>query len=74
MGGDVWARNNLGIVEIKAGNYERALKHYMIAVEGGYNKSLNVIKQMFSKGYATRDDYAKALQSHQAYLEEIKSI
>ena len=26
------------------------LKHFMIAVEGGYNESLNAIKQMYSNG------------------------
>ena len=30
--------------------YCRALKHFMIAVEGGYNESLNAIKQMYSNG------------------------
>ena len=28
---------------------------------------------MYSKGCATKDDYAKALQAYQAYLSEIKS-
>ena len=32
MGGDVYARHNLGVDEAKAGNMERALKHHMIAV------------------------------------------
>ena len=56
-----------------AGNMDRALKHFMIAVEGGYNESLNTIQRMYSNGYATRDDYANALRAYQAYLEEIKS-
>ena len=33
-----------------------------------------MIQQMYRDGYATKDDYTKALQSYQAYLEEIKSI
>ena len=72
-GGDVHARHNLGIVENDAGNYGRALNHYMINVEGGLNDSLKQIKQMYSNGHATKDDYAKALQTYQAYLSEIKS-
>jgi len=28
---------------------------------------------MYSKGHATKADYTKALQSYQAYLDEIKS-
>ena len=53
--------------------YGRALKHFMIAVEGGSNLSLNMIQQMYMKGLATKDDYAKALRVYQAYLDEIKS-
>ena len=73
MGGNVTARHNLGINEIKAGDMDRALKHFMIAVRGGYDGSLDTIKQMYSKGYATKEDYMKALQSYQTYLGEIKS-
>ena len=73
IGGTVEARHNLGLSESNAGNFGRALKHYMINVEGGNNESLTAIKQMCMKGYATNDDYAKALQAYQAYLKEIKS-
>jgi len=45
----------------------------MIAVSSGYHDSLKMIQQMCSIGYATKDDYAKALKSYQAYLAEIKS-
>ena len=45
----------------------------MIAVEGGYNKSLKTIQQLYLNGYATKDDYAKALRAYQEYLEEIRS-
>jgi len=74
MQGDSRARYNLGNNEARAGDMERALKHYMIAVRSGCdNDSLMMIKQFYSKGYATKEDYTKALQSHQAYMGEIKS-
>ena len=73
VGGDTTARHNLGIVESNVDNMNRALKHYMIAVGSGYNDSLKYIKQLYMRGHATRDDYAKALRAYQAYLEEIKS-
>ena len=73
IGGCVQARHNLGCSEGMAGNTERALKHYRISVGGGHSKSLGVIKQMYTKGDATKDDYTKALQSYQKYLSEIKS-
>ena len=34
---------------------------------------MKAIKHMKVHGYATKDDYAKALQSYQSYLDEIKS-
>jgi len=71
--GDAGARFSLGCHEVCAGNIDRALKHYTIAVRGGYSESLEVIKDLYKKGHATKDDYAKALQSYQAYLAEIKS-
>ena len=73
MEGDSYARYNLGIDEYDAGNYERALKHYMIAVRGGDTDSVKEIQEMYMDGHATKDHYANALQAHQAYLNEIKS-
>lgn len=73
MGGVVEARHNLGAFEARARNWDRAVKHYMIAAGYGDNDSLENIKQMFMNGYASKDDYAKALQAYQANLVEIKS-
>jgi len=81
MKGDVDARHNLGCMEASSGNMYKAVKHWMISVEGGMNESLKKIKYLYSKGLATKDDYSKAtkddyskaLQSYQAYLNEIKS-
>ena len=52
---------------------DRALEHHMIAAGAGDNDSLGEIKQLYSEGHATKQDYTKALQSYQAYLDEIKS-
>ena len=73
IGGDVHARFNLGCDGGNTGNMNRALKHFMIAVGSGYHNSLKPIKKLFLEEHATKDDYAKALQAYQAYLEEIKS-
>ena len=73
MGGDVYARYNLGVDEEDEGNMNRALKHYMIAAGGGDNDSLKEIQKLYTNGHATKDDYAKALRAYQAYLAEIKS-
>ena len=73
IGGGVTARYNLGYLEEVAGNMDRAVKHYIIAVRNGYADSLDCIKQMYSIGFATKEDYTKALHSYQEYLDEIKS-
>ena len=73
IGGHAAAWFNLGASEECAGNMNRALKHYMIAVRSGQEHSLKHIQKMFSNGRATKDDYASALRAYQAYLGEIKS-
>ena len=75
MGGDVNARHNLGVDdEEKEGNWDRALKHWKIAVKDGHGYSLKYIKELYMDGHATKEDYTKALQSYQSYLGEIKSV
>jgi len=71
--GDVLARHNLGVNEYHLDNMDRAIKHFIIAVGYGSSQSLDNIKMIYSKGYATKDDYMKALQSYQEYLGKIKS-
>ena len=73
MGGDASARYKLGDYEEKVGNLDRALKHFMVAVEGGEKVAIEEIRKLFMDGHATKDDYAKALRAHQSYLNEIKS-
>ena len=71
-GGDIKARHNLGHMEGRAGD-SRTLTHLMIAVKGGNNESLKLIQSMYLNGYTSKEVYAKALQSYQEYLGEIKS-
>ena len=71
--GDTIARGMLGHFEERAGNIERAAKHYMIAVGLGNDESLKKIRDIFMKGYLTKDVYARALQSYQAYIDEVRT-
>ena len=73
MGGDTTARHILGCKEGRAGNIDRAFKHFVIAVKDGYSESLESIRKMATNGKVTKDDYTKALKFYQAYLDEIKS-
>jgi len=73
MGGSAASRYNLGEFERQDGNYHRALKHYMIAVAGGVHNALGRIQELYTDRRAAKEDYAKALRSYQAYLDEIRS-
>ena len=73
VGGNAMPRYNLAKSEEEAGNTDRELKHYFIAVGMGDNLSLKSIREMYMLGEATKDDYMKGLRIYQAYLEEIKS-
>ena len=73
IGGHVQARHNLGCSEDRAGNWDRALKHYMISVGDGDNESVKNIQDLYKHGHATKDDYTKALLAYQKYLDEVRS-
>jgi TPR repeat protein len=73
MKGCTYSRFNLGNAEGRAGNWDRALKHFILAAGGGDNDALEKIKVFFMHGRATKEDYAKALRLYQARLAEIKS-
>ncbi|KAL7523244.1 hypothetical protein ACHAXR_000094, partial [Thalassiosira sp. AJA248-18] len=73
MGGDVTARHDLGVVEWKAGNMNRAIKHLMISAGFGHDESLKKIQDGFSCGFVTKDDFEKALCAHNESEDEMQS-
>jgi hypothetical protein len=44
----------------------------MIVAGDGYNDSVK-IRQLYMDWHATKEDYTKALQAYQRYLDEIRS-
>ena len=73
MKGDVFARYNLGATELKAGDFHRAYKHFMISARAGYTKSLDLVKHGFMNGHVTKDQYANTLREYQKSQDEMKS-
>ena len=73
IGGHPQARYNLGCVEIENGRFDRAVKHFLIAANLGYDKALDRAKQGFVDGIVNKDDYAAALRGHQAAVDAAKS-
>ena len=71
--GDVRARHQLGCLEGKAGNFERAYKHFAISAKAGYERSLHAIKEGFQVGLVTKDQYTEALRGYQTSQAEMTS-
>ncbi|EJK70784.1 hypothetical protein THAOC_07828, partial [Thalassiosira oceanica] len=67
------SRFMLGFHEYRNGNNEVATQHWMISTKMGFERSLNMIRDMFMKGLATKAQYAEALRGYQNALEETRS-
>ncbi|KAL7524553.1 hypothetical protein ACHAWF_000994 [Thalassiosira exigua] len=73
MGGNVDSRYNLGVMEDEAGNYERAIRHWLISAGAGSDNSLVAIRNCYSKNLVTKEIFGKALRAHQKATDEMKS-
>ena len=78
MNGNVKSRYNLGLFEGKAGNHQRAKKHFIVAARAGHPESLDVVKKGFMEGYATKEEYTKeeyagTLRAYHESQTEMKS-
>jgi len=73
IGGHPTARHNLGCREAENGNYERATRHLIIAVNLGHEPSIEMLKANYTKGNVSKADFAAALRAHQAALDATKS-
>ena len=73
MNGNVFARHNLGCMEVQADNQHRAMKHFMISARSGYDESLGTVKQGFMGGIVGKDEYANTLRAYQKSVDEMKS-
>ena len=73
IGGHHYARYNLGFLEHRVGRIDRAVKHYIIAANLGYDFALEAVKKDFVDGYAGKEDYEVALRGYQAAVDATKS-
>ena len=71
--GHVTARHNLGVNDSNAGNCDLALKHWMISAKLGSAGSLNAIKDLYTKGLASKSDDAGALRGYHDAVTEMSS-
>jgi hypothetical protein len=73
IGGHPYARHNLACIEVDNGNIERAVKHFIIAANLGYEKSMKELWKYYSAGNITKEDLDATLRTHQVAIEETKS-
>jgi TPR repeat protein len=73
IGGHPTSRYNLGCIEVKNDNFERARKHFIISANLGWNDSLKCVRTLYADGHATKEDYAGALRGYQAAVDATKS-
>jgi TPR repeat protein len=68
IGGHPTARHNLGWIEWENTRHDRAVKHWIIAANLGYDGSLKLIREFYTRGLVSKEDFAAALRAHQALL------
>ena len=71
--GHVKSRHNLGVYEYNAGNYQRAMKHLLIAAKAGDKLSLDTVKGGYTGGHVTKEEYANTLREYQKIHDEMTS-
>ena len=64
---------NLAIEEEGYDRVDRAVKHFIIAANLGYDKSIKQLKGCYARGEVSKEDFAAALRAHQATVNATKS-
>jgi len=73
MNGSLHARYNLGMLEYNSDNMDRAYKHLILAARAGHKKALEGVKEGYTEGDVTKDEYANTLRAHHERQKETKS-
>jgi TPR repeat protein len=71
--GDHSSRHNLGCIEGKDGNLEKAMKHFRIAAKNGVKESLEILREKVAGGMMEQSDFDSILQDYERSINEIKS-
>ena len=74
INGNVASRTAIGNIETRAGNIDRAKRHFLLGARAGDTECLDLIKVGYTKlGFITKDEYADALRAYQKRRDEMKS-
>ena len=68
------ARYNLGCTEWNNdNNAERAVKHFTIAANLGFDESIKMLTIFYRCGLVSKEDFAAALRAHHVAVKAMKS-
>ena len=73
IGGHPSARYVLGCHEYRLDNFERAVKHYIIAANQGQDGSIKALMKLYKEGLVSKEDLANTLRAHQVAVNATKS-
>ena len=73
IAGHPGARYNLAMQEGRNGSDERAVKHLIISANLGHDMSIEMLKESYTDGDVSKEDYAAALRAYQAAIDATKS-
>ena len=73
IGGYAEARYTLAFHELNNGNYERAVKHSIIAATQGLDDAMKTVMEMFKDGFVQKEVLAATLRAHKATVDATKS-
>ena len=73
IGGHPHARHYLGCYDWNNDRIDRAVKHFIIAANLGFDTSLKELKDCYKDGFISKEDFAAALRAHHAVVEATKS-
>jgi hypothetical protein len=73
IGGHPVARTRLGVYEGMSGNTERAMKHFIIAANLGFDLALKYVEHGLEFGDVSEEEYASTLRGYQAAVDATKN-
>jgi len=73
IGGHPFARHNLAKYEEDNGRLDRAIKHWIIAANLGFDRSMDALKSCYTEGSVSKEDFAAAFRAHQVATDAMKS-
>ena len=75
IAGHPLARYNLGDCELLNNNlnFERAVKHWIIAAKQGFEESIEMLMKAFRDGFISKEVLTATLRAHQTAVDATKS-